>query len=173
VGFGSPLIFVTVFNIICYFFCLVILSVLRYNKIDITQGKEGEILNLCIADNLKILRYKYGYTLENIAEIISVSRQTVSKWEAGDTIPDIMSCTKLAHLYKITLDELVYKPLKAVIMNDFEEENGCICGVVELTDGAMRIPDPVLELFGIDKNDKLLVLADKSKGIALMKCSKF
>ena len=40
-------------------------------------------MNLCIADNLKILRHKNGYTLEAIAEIISVSRQSVAKWEAG------------------------------------------------------------------------------------------
>lgn len=40
-------------------------------------------MNLCIADNLKLLRYRSGYTLEAIAEIISVSRQSVAKWESG------------------------------------------------------------------------------------------
>ena len=47
-------------------------------------------MNICIADNLKLLRYKHDYTLEAIAEIISVSRQSVAKWEAGDSVPDIV-----------------------------------------------------------------------------------
>ena len=40
-------------------------------------------MSLCIADNLKLMRNKQGYTLESLAEIISVSRQTIAKWEAG------------------------------------------------------------------------------------------
>ena len=76
-------------------------------------------MNICIADNLKLLRYKHDYTLEAIAEIISVSRQSVAKWEAGDSVPDIVNCVKLASLYKITLDELVNKPLAAAVSGTF------------------------------------------------------
>ena len=68
-------------------------------------------MDICIADNLKFLRHKNGYTLEAIAEIISVSRQSVAKWESGDSVPDIVNCVKLASLYKISLDELVNRSL--------------------------------------------------------------
>lgn len=40
-------------------------------------------MNICIADNLRILRQERGYTMEAVAGIIDVSRQSVAKWEAG------------------------------------------------------------------------------------------
>ena len=63
-------------------------------------------MDLCITNNLMFMKPKNGYTMEALAEIISVSRQTVAKWESGKSYPDIMNCMKLATLYKITLDEL-------------------------------------------------------------------
>ena len=131
-------------------------------------------MNLCIAENLKLLRYTHGYTLEAIAEIISVSRQSVAKWEAGDSFPDIMNCVKLASLYKISLDELVNLPLKDVTIDDFSLENGRICGVLDVSqEGTIPIPDCVMEAFNIHRGDKMLLLADKKQGIALVKCSQF
>ena len=131
-------------------------------------------MNICIADNLKILRYKNGYTLEAIAEIISVSRQSVAKWEAGDSTPDIINCVKLASLYKISLDELVNRPLQSVFDNDFAIEDGRICGVLEVSPERMiQIPVSVMEMFDIHCGGKVLLLADKKQGIALVKCSQF
>ena len=131
-------------------------------------------MNLCIAENLKFLRYRNGYTLEAIAEIISVSRQSVAKWESGDSVPDVMNCVKLASLYKITLDELVNSPLKNVIADNFASDGSRICGVLELApDSTIRIPDLVKQTFNIHCGDKLLLLADIRQGIALVKCSQF
>ena len=131
-------------------------------------------MNLCIAENLKLLRYKNGYTLEAIAEIISVSRQSVAKWEGGDSVPDIINCVKLASLYKISLDELVNRPLKSVADGDFVPESGRICGVLDLSEeNTIRLPDSLLEMFDIRSGDKILLLADQKKGIALVKCSRF
>lgn len=131
-------------------------------------------MNIYIADNLKLLRYKNGYTLEAIAEIISVSRQSVAKWETGDSVPDVINCVKLASLYKISLDELVNTPLEKAISTDFDSKNGRICGVLEVTpESTIRIPDSVMELFDLQCGGKLLLLADKKQGIALLKCSQF
>lgn len=131
-------------------------------------------MKICIAENLCFMRQKNGYTLEALAEIISVSRQTVAKWEAGDTFPDILNCMKLASLYKVSLDELVNKPLKYVINSDFTTEGERICGVVELSlEGTITIPDIVLEMFKIQRGDKMLLLADKKQGLALIKCTQF
>lgn len=131
-------------------------------------------MKICIAENLCFMRQKNGYTLEALAEIISVSRQTVAKWEAGDTFPDILNCMKLASLYKVSLDELVNKPLKYVINSDFTTEDERICGVVELSlEGTITIPDIVLEMFKIQRGDKMLLLADKRQGLALIKCTQF
>ncbi len=131
-------------------------------------------MNICIAENLSLLRRENQYTLEALAEIISVSRQTIAKWETGDSYPDIMNCIKLASLYKISLDELVNKPLKAVMSNNFATEGDHICGVVNVSEeGTIGIPDTVMEMFEIHRGDKVLLLADKKQGIALVKCSQF
>lgn len=131
-------------------------------------------MDICISENLCLLRQKTGYTQESLAEIISVSRQSIAKWESGDSLPDIMNCTKLASLFKISLDELVYKPLKSVLSSDFSENNGRIGGVVDVSsDGTIKIPDAVMEMFSIHPGEKVLLLADKNQGIALIKCSQF
>lgn len=131
-------------------------------------------MELYIAENLRIMRQKYGYTLESLAEIIAVSRQTVAKWEAGDSHPDILNAIKLANLYKVSLDELVNKPLHAVAKNDFTPQNGRICGVLDISqEGSITLPKSVLDLFEMECGDKLLLLADKAQGLALVKCSQF
>lgn len=131
-------------------------------------------MNLCIAENLCLFRQKYGYSLEALAEIMSVSRQTVAKWEAGDSYPDITNCLKLSTLYKISLDELVNKPLKDALNNNFSVEGDRICGVVDISqDGAITIPDAVLDMFNMQRGDKVLLLADRKQGMALIKCSQF
>ena len=42
-----------------------------------------------------------------MAQRLGVSRQTVSKWETGETVPDIRQSKKMAALYNISLDELI------------------------------------------------------------------
>jgi len=131
-------------------------------------------MNICISENLTVLRHKYGYTLEALAEIISVSRQTVAKWEAGDSYPDITNCLKLATLYKISLDELVNRPLEDVSNYNFFQKDDRICGVVEISqDGCIKIPDSVMEMFDVHCGGKMLLLAERNQGIALVKCSDF
>lgn len=52
-------------------------------------------------------RKKSGLSQEETAEKLGVSRQTISKWELGETLPDIQQSKRLAGLYGLTLDELV------------------------------------------------------------------
>lgn len=52
-------------------------------------------------------RKKSGKSQEEVAEKLGVSRQTISKWELDETIPDIYQSKRLAGLYNLTLDELV------------------------------------------------------------------
>lgn len=131
-------------------------------------------MELCIADNLRILRQKRGYTLEALAEIISVSRQTVAKWESNDSYPDIVNCAKLAALYKITLDELVNKPLKSMLEQQQPTEDGKICGVTDVKEnGAIVLPQSILDMFSLHPGEKVLLLADKNQGLAILKCGQF
>ena len=52
-------------------------------------------------------RKKKGLSQEAVAEKLGVSRQTVSKWETGETLPDIVQSKKLAVMYGLSLDELI------------------------------------------------------------------
>lgn len=58
-------------------------------------------------ENLMHSRKKSGLSQEEVAAKLGISRQTVSKWELGETLPDIQQAKKLSTLYHITLDELV------------------------------------------------------------------
>ena len=59
-----------------------------------------------LADNLILLRGLKGLTQEQAAEIAGVTRQSYSKWEQGETVPDIEKCDRLARHYGVTLDAL-------------------------------------------------------------------
>lgn len=50
---------------------------------------------------------KSGLSQENVAEKLGVSRQTISKWETNETLPDIRQSKRLSLLYHMTLDELI------------------------------------------------------------------
>ena len=60
-----------------------------------------------LGENLAQARKKNGLSQEEVAEKLGVSRQTVSKWETGETLPDIQQAKRLSLLYHLTLDQLV------------------------------------------------------------------
>lgn len=62
---------------------------------------------MSFASGLYGARRKSGLSQEAVAEKLGVSRQTISKWETGETLPDIRQSKGLAMLYHVTLDELV------------------------------------------------------------------
>ena len=60
-----------------------------------------------IAEEISRLRSAAGISQEELANLLEVSRQSVSKWETGASIPDVEKLIKLAQLFGVTLDELV------------------------------------------------------------------
>lgn len=60
-----------------------------------------------LGNSLFHARKRYGLSQEAVAEKLGVSRQTVSKWETDETVPDIRQSKKMAMLYNISLDELI------------------------------------------------------------------
>ena len=56
---------------------------------------------------LKDARIQAGLTQEQVAEKLMVSRQTISNWENGKSLPDIVSIMSLSDLYQISIDELL------------------------------------------------------------------
>lgn len=60
-----------------------------------------------IGDKIKIAREENDLTQIQAAESLFVSRQTISNWENGKSLPDIVSIIRMGELYKISLDELL------------------------------------------------------------------
>lgn len=52
-------------------------------------------------------RKKSGLTQEDVAQKLGVSRQTISKWETDETLPDIRQSKRMALLYNVSLDDLI------------------------------------------------------------------
>ena len=60
-----------------------------------------------LGNNLYQARKKKGLSQEDAAEKLGVSRQTISKWETDETLPDIRQAKQLSMLYGLSLDELI------------------------------------------------------------------
>ena len=84
-----------------------------------------------LGNNLFQARKKAGLSQESVAKKLGVSRQTISKWETDETIPDIYQSKKMAKLYNLTLDELIdfdidIKEIEEIIKNTDEEKESKI-----------------------------------------------
>ena len=80
-----------------------------------------------LGNHLMQARKKAGLSQEAIAEKLGVSRQTISKWETDETVPDIYQSKKLAKLYHLSLDELIefdvdLKEIEHIIKNTDEKK---------------------------------------------------
>ena len=62
---------------------------------------------MSLGNSLWSARKKCGLSQEAVAEKLGVSRQTISKWETDETLPDIRQSKRMAALYKLSLDELI------------------------------------------------------------------
>ena len=127
-------------------------------------------MDIKISENLRALRIKSKRSLEDVAEIIDVSRQSVSKWESGESYPDIEKCVRLAKLYNVSLDALVNKTISELVQGE-SKENQYMFGLTKLEEnGTIKLPKKAIEVFEITAKDALLVVGDKNQRIAIVKC---
>ena len=86
---------------------------------------------MTLGNNFFNARKKQGLSQEEVAEKLGVSRQTISKWELDETLPDINQSKKLAAAFKVSLDELIeFDPdlndIKEVIAKTSEEKQQAV-----------------------------------------------
>lgn len=125
-----------------------------------------------IGETLRSLRTKNKYTMEELAKIIGVTRQSVAKWENNESLPDLIKCNELAKLYGYTIDDILNASILDQAEPESEEEEGkYIFGVVSVGErGQISLPKKCRTIFEIQPGDHLLVLGDKKKeGIAIVK----
>lgn len=67
---------------------------------------------MILADKIIKLRKQFGWSQENLADALDVSRQSVSKWESGNSIPDLTKILKMAELFGVSTDYLLKDDLE-------------------------------------------------------------
>jgi AbrB family looped-hinge helix DNA binding protein len=136
-----------------------------------TRYKKGEE-RMSFADNLIELRKLNNLSQEDLAEKIGVSRQTLSKYETGESLPDIEKCRLIADIFKVSVDGLIsYDKNDSENMGFIVPPKGKhIFGMVKVGDkGQIVIPAKARKIFNINPGDNLIVLGDEGQGIALIK----
>ena len=81
---------------------------------------------MSLGNSLFNARKGSGLSQEDVAEKLGVSRQTISKWELDETLPDIWQSKHLSNLYHVTMDELIdfdmdVKEIERIIANTSEK----------------------------------------------------
>ena len=91
-------------------------------------------MNLEIANRLQKLRKEKGYSQEQLAAELGISRQAVSKWERAESSPDTDNLICLARLYDVSLDELLStdEPISEIIENNSIDNDGTVPSVEEI-----------------------------------------
>lgn len=122
-------------------------------------------------ENLISLRKLNGLSQEELAEKVGISRQTLSKYETGEAVPDIQKCKKLADIFQVSLDDLVnYEKDENEFGVGVPPKGKHIFGMVKVGDkGQIVIPAKARKIFRIEPGDNLIVLGDEEQGIAILK----
>ena len=123
-------------------------------------------------DNLISLRKLNGYSQDELAERIGVSRQTLSKYETGESLPDIEKCKMMADIFGVTVDDLVsYEKTDEENMGlNVPPKGKHVFGMVKVGDkGQIVIPSKARKIFDIHPGDNLIILGDEGQGIAIIK----
>lgn len=130
---------------------------------------KSEKVGMMFAENLVSLRKVNGMSQEELAEKVSVSRQTLSKWETGESIPDLAKGKQLAEIFGISLDELMEERSEMPLL-PAAPKGKHIFGIVKVGEkGQIVLPARCRRLFEIEAGDRMIVLGDEDRGIAILK----
>lgn len=123
-----------------------------------------------LKDNLIMLRNIHGYSQEEVAEKIGISRQAYGKWESGATVPDIEKCSLIADLYDTTIDALIKtETLDGKITLPPAPKGKHLWGSVTVNErGQIVIPKAVRDDFSLESGTRLIVGSDDGEGIVLI-----
>lgn len=123
-------------------------------------------------DNLVELRKIHDMSQEELADKIGVSRQTLSKYETGESLPDIEKCKLIADVFDVSIDDLLNYDSKSSesLGLTVPPKGKHIFGIVKVGDkGQIVLPAKARKIFDINPGDRLLVLGDEGQGLAIIK----
>ena len=73
---------------------------------------------MAFPENLQFIRTREGITQEHLAELLNISRQSVSKWESGTSFPEMDTLLRICDLYNVNLDTLLRGSVEAETVSD-------------------------------------------------------
>ncbi|MCR4776514.1 MAG: helix-turn-helix domain-containing protein [Saccharofermentans sp.] len=123
-------------------------------------------------DNLIELRKYNNMSQEELADKIGVSRQTLSKYETGESLPDIEKCRLIADVFGVSIDDLLNydKKISENMGLGVPPKGKHIFGLVKVGDkGQIVLPAKARKIFDINPGDNVLVLGDEGQGLAILK----
>ena len=122
-----------------------------------------------VGENIIFLRKRNGMTQEALSERINVSRQTVAKWERGESEPDCSSLMRLSTLFNVTIDALVGNVEEDQKMIGVAPKGKYFFGMAKIgEDGSIVLPQIALAIFNLTAGNELAVLGDEDRGFALV-----
>ena len=80
-------------------------------------------MNSKFINNLKKIRKNNNLSQEQLAEILGISRQAISKWESGSAYPKIEKITQLCEKFNVNIDDLLHKDIEEIISEEQSKKN--------------------------------------------------
>lgn len=119
-------------------------------------------------DQLKKLRIMNKMTQEELAEKMNVSRQSVAKWESGESVPDMVKCNELAKIFQLEIEDIANIFIPERESQKFHPKNKYIFGISKIINQKIILPQEALDTFGLQNGDELIILGDTTQGIAII-----
>ncbi|MDE5966352.1 MAG: helix-turn-helix transcriptional regulator [Lachnospiraceae bacterium] len=107
------------------------------------------------AEKLIVLRNQHGYTQEKMAEELQISRQAISKWESGTTLPDTDKLVQLSDYFNVSIDYLLKDRVQ---LNRNETVDRAILKFLSSVQNMDDISKDILKIMGdgvIDEDEKV------------------
>ncbi len=79
-----------------------------------------------IGNKIFELRKKNNFSQEQLAEKMEITRQTISKWELGETSPDLKQAKELSKIFNISLDELVNNDISNIVITKLNNTENAV-----------------------------------------------
>lgn len=131
---------------------------------EMAAGRDG-----MLAENIQALRKRAKMSQEQLAELTGTSRQTVSKWELGESVPDVLACDRMAEAFGISMEDLLHYEERREEL-PLPPKGKYMFGTVTVgARGQIVLPKKARDVFHIEAGDSIVVLGDIEQGIALIK----
>lgn len=134
-----------------------------------------------LGKKISFYRSVRNYRIEDLAAVLGVTRQAVMKWEAGKSVPDVLTMKKIADYLSVPLEKFLEETeektgdveMKKMVSKEQNIELGPVekyyFGKVTVgANGQIKIPEEAMKKFGVKTGDRMLLLGDLERGFEII-----